>query len=91
MSRHDDTIAADAVEVFNQEFLTIRAKLLEVAAALDRIGRGAGTVEDDPRMANIQRAIGVLAAEQPERAEQIQLIFSREYDDQWQEKLLPAK
>jgi hypothetical protein len=91
MSRHDDTIQTDAIDVFDQEFLTIRAKLLEVAASLDRIRRGAGTVEDDPRMMSVQRAIGVLAAEQPERAEQIQLIFSRDYDDQWQDKLLPAK
>jgi len=91
MSRHDDTIHTDAIDVLDQEFLKMRAKLLEIAASLDRIGRGAGTVEDNPRILSVHRAIGVLAAEQSERAEQIQLIFSRDYDDQWQDKLLPAE
>jgi hypothetical protein len=38
-----------ARDVFDQEFLTIRAKLLEVAAALDRIDRAGGSLANDPR------------------------------------------
>jgi hypothetical protein len=37
-----------AQEVLGQEFLTVRARLLEVAAAVDPIERGAGSVGDDP-------------------------------------------
>jgi hypothetical protein len=32
-------IPLDATEVLNREFLEIRAKLLEIAAALDRLDR----------------------------------------------------
>ncbi len=78
-----------AVDVLDQEFLVVRAKLLEIAAALDRVGRAAGSVADDPRSLAICQALDVLVSTQPERAEQIQLVFSREYDDQWQERLLP--
>ena len=37
-----------------------------------------------PRIKQIQEAIEVLQDQHPERAEQIQLIFSRTYDDNWQ-------
>jgi hypothetical protein len=74
--------------VFDQEFLPIRAKLLEVAAALDRLGRaeGAGGAANDPRCEKIRDAISTLLQSHDDRAEQLQLIFSRPYDDEWQEK-----
>jgi hypothetical protein len=75
-----------AAAVFDQEFLPIRAKLLEVAAALDRIGRADGTVTDDPRWGKIRDAISMLMQPENDRAEQIQLNFSRPYDDDWQKK-----
>ena len=40
----------DAPDLLNREFLQIRAKLLELAAAFDRIGRAQGTIVDDPRL-----------------------------------------
>ena len=85
------TCCSHAVDVLNQEFLVVRAKLLEIAAALDRVGRAAGSVADDPRALAICQALDVLVSTQPDRAEQIQLIFSREYDDTWQDRLLPAE
>ena len=80
-----------AVDVLDQEFLVVRAKLLEIAAAMDRMGRAEGSVTDDPRALAICQALDVLASTQPERAEQIQLIFSREYDDAWRDRFLPSK
>lgn len=73
-------------EIFEREFLGIRAKLLEVAASLDRIDRADGSVKDDPRLKLIEDAIGVISSDQndPIRAEKIQLLFSREYDANWQ-------
>lgn len=72
-------------QILDREFLEIRAKILEVAAALDRIERAEGDVSDDPRMALISDAINVIASEHstPIRAEKIQLLFSRAYDEQW--------
>jgi hypothetical protein len=76
-----------ATAVFEQEYLPIRAKLLEVAAALDRIDRADGTLSVDRRRTQVQAAIQVLLRPEDDRAEQIQLIFSRPYEDDWQEKL----
>jgi hypothetical protein len=75
------------VDVFNQELLPIRAKLLEVAASLDRIDRAAGSLASDPRRTQVHAAIQVLLRPEDDRAEQIQLIFSRPYEDDWREKL----
>jgi hypothetical protein len=72
-------------EVLDQEFLPTRAKLLEVAAALDRLDRATGSLASDSRRAQLQAAIQVLLRPEDDRAEQIQLIFSRPYKDSWRE------
>lgn len=76
-----------AAGVLDREFLEIRAKLLQVAASFDRIDRGDGSVEGDPRLALFREAIEMLLSEHPNRAEEIQFIFSRQYDDSWQANL----
>jgi hypothetical protein len=76
-----------ARDVFDQEFLTIRAKLLEVAAALDRIDRAGGSLANDPRRTQVQAAIQVLLRPDDDRGEQLQLVFSRPYEFDWREKL----
>jgi len=73
-----------APEVLNREFLEIRCKILELAAAFDRLERADGSVDDDPRLARLREAISVLLEASPDRAEQVQMIFSRTYDDDWQ-------
>jgi hypothetical protein len=73
-----------AQAVLDREYLEIRAKILELGASFDRLDRGAGSVENDPRMKLIREALSVLQEKSAERAEQIQLIFSRQYDDDWQ-------
>ena len=67
-------------------FLEARAKILEVAAILDRIGRGrnAGQTTDDPRLERIRQAIEILHDQSGGRAERIQKIFSLEYEAEWE-------
>jgi hypothetical protein len=73
----------ESSEVLNREFLEIRAWLLQVGAALDRMDRGAGSVADDPRRRSIDDALRLLLAPGADRAEQIQLLFSLQYDPNW--------
>jgi len=72
---------APAIE---QEFLPLRAKLLEIAAALDRIDRAGWSKGQDPRAERIRAAIELLGDSRGDRAEQIQLVFSRPYEEDWQ-------
>ena len=74
-----------AQTILERDFLSLRHQILNVAAALDRIGRGeeAEQVRDDPRMSKIQKALAVLAEPDPGRAERVQIVFSREYDPKW--------
>jgi hypothetical protein len=67
-------------------FLEARAKLLDLAAILDRIGRGAGAddVEEDPRLQRVRQALEVLHDRSGGRAERIQQIFSLDYDPKWE-------
>ena len=73
-------------EILEREFLEIRAKILEVGAALDRIERAEGDVSSDPKMSLVNEAIRVLSGGENHLAERIQLLFSREYDQAWQDK-----
>jgi hypothetical protein len=74
-----------AVDIFELTFLQTRAKILEVAAALDRLDRAdeSEAVSADSRMAQIRQAINVIQNENTNRAEQIQLLFSDSYDENW--------
>ncbi|MCR4415404.1 MAG: hypothetical protein NUV77_23585 [Thermoguttaceae bacterium] len=78
-------MASGATEVFEREFLSLRGKLLEVAAALDRIARAEGSVAADPRMAQVRQSLEFLAGAdgRQDRVERIQLIFSLPYDPNW--------
>ncbi len=72
-------------QVVDRYFLEMRAKVLEVAASLDRIDRSnpAGNDANDARLGKLQRAIRVLLDPGPGRAEKVQQIFSRTYDPAW--------
>jgi hypothetical protein len=75
-----------AEQALERYFLEARSKLLDLAAILDRIGRGAsaGGVENDPRLERIRQALDVLHDQSGGRAERIQKIFSLEYDPSWE-------
>jgi hypothetical protein len=77
--------AQNSNQVFEQEFLPMRAKLLEVAASLDRIDRTGDSLASDSRRLQIQSAIHVLSRPDDDRAEKIQLIFSHPYEENWRE------
>lgn len=74
-----------AAEVLDRDFLALRHRILDVAAALDRIDRGVsrGAVEDDPRMGSIRSALAVLGESETGRVERVQMVFSRPYDPGW--------
>ena len=71
-----------ATQALDRYFLEARSKLLDVAAILDRIGRGrdAADLDNDPRLAKIRQALEVLHDKSGGRAERIQQIFSLDYD-----------
>jgi len=66
-----------------QEFLPLRAKILEIAAGLDRLDRAAEAGDDGGRRERLEKAIQLLLADEPSRAARVQLLFSRDYDQDW--------
>jgi hypothetical protein len=81
------SVPVEATELLNQEFLEIRARLLQVAAALDRLERAEGDVSRDQRRMDLDRAVRVLLESGTERAEKLQKIFSLPYDRDWKTTL----
>jgi hypothetical protein len=74
-----------AAKTLDAYFLEARSKLLDLAAILDRIGRGqgAGAAEEDPRLVKIRQALEVLLDRSGGRAERVQQVFSLDYDPSW--------
>ena len=74
-----------APQALDNYFLEARSKLLDLAAILDRIGRGrdAAGVSEDPRLDKIRRALEVLHDQSGGRAERIQQVFSLDYEASW--------
>ena len=64
----------DAKQTLDQYFLEMRWRCLSLAADLDRIQR-AGNL-DDERLAKLREAMQVLLSDTPNRAEQVQMVFS---------------
>ena len=79
------TSTRSAAEALDCGFLAVRHRILDIAAALDRIDRGrdADSVVDDPRMAQIRSALAILGEAESGRAERVQMLFSRSFDPQW--------
>lgn len=75
-----------AEDVLNREFLELRAKVLELAASMDRLDRATGSVAEDTRMRKLREALAVVVDERGDRAEQVQLIFSRHYHPEWRKE-----
>lgn len=74
-----------AVKALDAYFLEARSKLLDLAAILDRIGRGseASGVQQDPRLERIRKALAILSDPSGSRAERVQQAFSLDYDTGW--------
>jgi hypothetical protein len=74
--------------ILDRDFLEIRSRILELAAALDRIDSADESPSQPPdrRLALIRSALETLIVPEPDRAETVQRIFSLEYDSSWMEK-----
>ncbi len=73
-------------EVLEQEFLEIRAKILEVGAFFDRlVASPAGEIDED-KLRRLKTACDILCDDSADKAKQIQLHFSREYQETWREE-----
>ncbi|HUR52919.1 MAG TPA: hypothetical protein VMZ71_02225 [Gemmataceae bacterium] len=72
-----------APRALDQFFLEARSKLLDLAAFLDRVDRGDGSADADPRAGRIDAALKILLSDATNKAEQIQQLFSLEYDPEW--------
>ncbi len=75
-------------EILDREFSPLRSRLLDIAAALDRLDRAAGidsiSKASDHRISQIRQALQLLLeTSEGDRVEQIQKIFSRQYDAAW--------
>lgn len=72
-----------ALDVLSREFLGMRCRLLDLAAAMDRVGRAEGQTADDPRWQQLQQALAVIASPDGNRAERVQMTFSLPYVENW--------
>ena len=82
--------AAD--QILDESFLEVRAKLLEIAATLDRIDRSADQMASlseraQPRRTKLDDAIRILLSEGPDRAPRLQRLFSRDYEPDWRQSM----
>jgi hypothetical protein len=70
---------ANAAEILERYYLEMRWRALSLAADLDRVQRADGArelLQSDKRLAKLRDAFNVLLSDAPNRAEQVQLIFS---------------
>ncbi len=74
-----------AEEILDDCYLEVRAKLIEIAASLDRVDRAdsSGIMDDDPLRGQFREAFEILKSRGFDRAERIQLLFSDEYEPNW--------
>jgi hypothetical protein len=63
-------------KVVDREFLGIRCRLIDLAAALDRIDRAEVSAAGEPRQDQIRHSLEILMKSSPNRAEQVQMAFS---------------
>ena len=82
----------DAAAVLDRDFLETRSRILDLAAALDRLDRAPERPGHAPdrRVAQLRQALEALLEPGPGRAETIQRLFSLDYDPRWRSTLGPA-
>ncbi len=77
-------------DVLEQEFLQVRAKLLEVAAFFDRLDDAephteAGSGMNVQQLERLRTGCELLTDAQSDKAARLQLLFSRQYEPNWRE------
>ncbi|MEM7473620.1 MAG: hypothetical protein AAF483_01370 [Planctomycetota bacterium] len=75
-----------AREVLDQEFLQIRAKILEIGAFYDRMSEAEASEVNQDHLDLLRKGCAILDDDEPNKAERIQLLFSRDYESDWREK-----
>lgn len=90
------SIPQNARQIFEAEFQTLRCKMIETAAILDRLDRAAAahpetSLTGDYRLPWIRQGLETLASEEPDRAKRLQLIFSQPYEEGWLDRFTPAR
>lgn len=79
-------MARTAREVLDQEYLQVRAKILEVAAFFDRLSEAEASDANQSQLELLEQGCAILNDNEVDKAARVQLLFSREYDAQWREK-----
>ena len=77
MNTWEHTCLLSQQQLIDEYFMEVRAKLLDVAAFLDRLDRSVErNAEDDFRLVAMRQALRMLAAEAADRVSCLQMLFS---------------
>ena len=76
MAQAEATCPMTREQVVDAYFLEHRAKLLDIAAFLDRLDRAGGDQTDDFRIVAFRRALELLSNGAPQRARRLLELFS---------------
>jgi len=87
MSTNPTIVERTAEQIIADEFMIARAKIVELAATLDRIERAKGDVEDHKNMQLLVQGMHILCDDEVEKAKRVQLLMSRHYDPKWQSQM----
>ncbi len=87
MSTNPTMVERTAEQIIADEFMIARAKIVELAATLDRIERATGEVEDSKNMQLLVQGMHILCDDEVEKAKRVQLLMSRHYDPKWQSQM----
>ncbi|AMV33894.1 hypothetical protein VN12_17325 [Pirellula sp. SH-Sr6A] len=85
MANELPTRSAD--KILSEEYLVARAKILELAATLDRLARAPGEVDSLPQKKLLDQAMKILIDHEGDKARRVQLLLSRQYEADWRAKL----
>jgi hypothetical protein len=91
MSTKQPMAERSAAQIIAEEFMIARAKIVELAATLDRIERASGNVEDSRNMQLLVQGMHILIDDQFEKAKRVQLLMSRDYNPNWQNLMSISK
>lgn len=81
MTSHPETCPMSAEQVLDRDFLAHRARLLDIAAFLDRIDRARGGPIDDVRLRALQQGLELLQDGRGDRARRLLELFSDPTED----------
>ena len=87
MSTKQITAERTAQQIVAEDFMIARARIVELAATLDRIERATGDVDDSKNMQLLMQGMHILCDDEVEKAKRVQLLMSRQYDPQWQAQM----